>query len=341
MAFFSAFSAPRMKAWLQLFRVPNLLTVPGDPLAAFLVATGGRLDERVIPAIIASLCLYAAGLAMNDLADLEEDRRDRPQRPLPSGRVSKGAAWTAVLVLAGAALAVLGATSQPIGMTIGIALLVHIALYNLLTKRIPVIGALNMGVCRALSLALGAVMVSPPDYHWTSYTGALPGLDALLGVVLWPFSLNAQTQTTVQFGIISGALIGIYIAAVTNLARYETQPTYPKFARLLPLGMLLLGYLALKQVTRPIFIDQSPTLWLVGIVLAGMNTGHLMREPAPPLPPRIGAFIRILPILQAAICLAPAVPTRLGKTPDSLICAVILLGCVPLHAWLGKKFYAS
>ena len=40
-----------MKAWLQLFRVPNLFTVPGDPLAGFLIATGGRLDSRALCAV--------------------------------------------------------------------------------------------------------------------------------------------------------------------------------------------------------------------------------------------------------------------------------------------------
>src|SRR5438876_11164896 len=84
-----------LRAWLQLFRVPNLFTVPGDPLAGFLLATGGRIDARVVFAILASLFLYAAGLAMNDLADFDEDRRERPKRPLASGAISRGAAWIA------------------------------------------------------------------------------------------------------------------------------------------------------------------------------------------------------------------------------------------------------
>jgi 4-hydroxybenzoate polyprenyltransferase len=66
-------------------RLPNLFTVPGDPIAGFLLACGAAnqrvalLDYRVAFAVIASLCLYSAGLVMNDLFDLEEDRRDRPE----------------------------------------------------------------------------------------------------------------------------------------------------------------------------------------------------------------------------------------------------------------------
>jgi 4-hydroxybenzoate polyprenyltransferase len=107
-AFFQQSSAQRMKAWLQLFRVPNLFTVPGDPLAGFLIATGGRLDSRALCAVLASVCIYAAGLAMNDLADFAEDKSERPMRPLPSGAIARGTAWIVVanLILLGLGLCV-------------------------------------------------------------------------------------------------------------------------------------------------------------------------------------------------------------------------------------------
>ena len=107
------------------------------------------------------------------------------------------------------------------------------------------------------------------------------------------------------------------------------------------LGALLVGFVILKQATDTLLRDQSPALWLVAIILCAMNTSELMREPPAPLPPRIGGFIRILPVMQAALCVLPSVPTALRKTPASLLAAVALLACVPLHAWLGKKFYAS
>ena len=70
--------ADPVRTWLQLVRAPNLLTVPGDPLAGFLLATFGVLRAQAAFAVGASLCLYAAGLLWNDLFDLEEDRRERP-----------------------------------------------------------------------------------------------------------------------------------------------------------------------------------------------------------------------------------------------------------------------
>jgi 4-hydroxybenzoate polyprenyltransferase len=328
-----------LRAWLQLFRVPNLFTVPGDPLAGFLIATGGRLDVRVVFAILASLCLYAAGLAMNDVADFKEDLRDRPKRPLPSGAISRGAAWivTGNLVIFGSGMCfVLG----PSVALMGIGTLLGIILYNFLTKRIPVVGALNMGVCRGMSLLIGTAAGLGPDPQLLDAAARLQFLQPALAAFLSALA-PLGGQRFFVFAIGAALIVALYIAAVTNLARYETRRGYPRFPRILPLGALLLGFVILKQATDTLLRDQSPALWLVAIILCALNTAELMREPPAPLPPRIGGFIRVLPVMQAALCVLPSVPTPLRKTPASLIAALVLLACVPLHGWLAKKFYAS
>ena len=328
-----------MKVWLQLFRVPNLLTVPGDPLAGFLIASGGQLDTRVVFAMLASLCLYAAGLAINDLADFAEDKQDRPKRPLPSGAISRPAAWivTGNLVIFGLGFSF---AAGPNAALMGIGVILGVTLYNFLTKRIAVIGALNMGVCRGLSLLLGAAAAIAPDQRFLDTGTGLLDFNPLLSAVFTTTAL-VSGQRFFIFAVGAALLIALYIAAVTNLARHETRPEYPKIARVLPLGTLLIGFVLLKQVTESLLRDQSPALWVVGIVLCAFNTSELMRIPAPPLPPRIGSYIRILPVLQASLCLLPSIPTGLHKTPASFLAAIALLACVPLHAWLGKKFYAS
>ena len=328
-----------MKAWLQLFRLPNLFTVPGDPLAGFLIATGGRLDLRALCAVLASLAIYAAGLAMNDLADFAEDTRDRPKRPLPSGAIPRNTAWFATvnLTLLGLAFSFL---AGPQALLMGIGTVLGVVLYNFLTKKIPVIGALNMGVCRGFSLLLGAAAGLGPDLQVLEAASNLAFFQPVLAALLTALAPSSGQRFFV-FAIGAALIVSIYIAAVTNLARHETKRDYPKLARMLPLGALLIGFVILKQATDTLLRDQSPALWLVAIILAAMNTSELMREPPAPLPPRIGAFIRIMPVMQASLCVLPSVPTALHKTPASLLAALALLACVPIHAWLGKKFYAS
>ncbi len=328
-----------MKALLQLFRVPNLFTVPGDPLAGFLIATGGRLDARALCAVLASLCIYAAGLAMNDLADFAEDTRDRPKRPLPSGAIPRGTAWFVAvnLTLLGLALCFL---AGPAALLMGIGTVMGVVLYNFLTKKIPVLGALNMGVCRGLSLLIGAAAGLGPDPIMLEAAAKFEVFQPVLAALLVAIAPSSGQRFFV-FALGAALLIAIYIAAVTNLARHETQRDYPRLPRVLPLGALLVGFVILKMATESLLRDQSPALWFVAILLAAMNTAELMRDPPAPLPPRIGAFIRILPVMQAALCVLPSVPGPLRKTPASLLAALALLACVPIHAWLGKKFYAS
>ncbi|MFD9397186.1 UbiA family prenyltransferase, partial [Streptomyces sp. NPDC060000] len=77
--------------WAELLRVSALFTVPGDALAGA-AASGVRPNARTALVMAASLCLYEAGMALNDWADLEEDAAERPHRPLPSGRIAPGRA---------------------------------------------------------------------------------------------------------------------------------------------------------------------------------------------------------------------------------------------------------
>ena len=57
--------------------------------------------------LLAATCLYAGGMVLNDVFDLAIDRKERPERPLPSGRISPRAAalvgW--ILLIAGVAAA--------------------------------------------------------------------------------------------------------------------------------------------------------------------------------------------------------------------------------------------
>src|SRR5262245_24632863 len=83
---------PLWLAYARLFRLPNVFTALADVAMGyfFIERAIARLD--VFLALLgASACLYTAGMVLNDVYDLEIDRRERPSRPLPSGRIS--ATW--------------------------------------------------------------------------------------------------------------------------------------------------------------------------------------------------------------------------------------------------------
>ncbi len=299
-----------IRTWLQLFRAPNLLTVPGDPLAGYLLACFGVVEEKLWPAIGASMCFYAGGLLVNDLADLAEDRRERPGRPLPSDAASVPAVGAVLLALFTFALYLCWKIDRTTFATGG-ALLLAIVAYNCGSKRIPVIGVLNMGLCRGLSMLLGATAVSHGDltYQLIAY-GRLDHLVIAVGTVV------------------------AYIAAVTHLARYETHTAPPSYAKWLPVAALTIGAACFVSQLSPASQGATIPLFLIALVSAVQIALILRRDPATPVPPEIGKLIRLLLLIQAAFCAA------VGGVEGSLAAGILVL-LWPISRLLGRWFYAS
>ena len=74
---------------LTLIRPPNVFTAFADSLAGLLVLVGLGIPapHRAWAIVLASGCLYLAGIVFNDVFDREVDARERPMRPIPSGLV--------------------------------------------------------------------------------------------------------------------------------------------------------------------------------------------------------------------------------------------------------------
>ncbi|HEY7112484.1 MAG TPA: UbiA family prenyltransferase [Thermoanaerobaculia bacterium] len=100
-----------MKRYLRLARpftlLPPLLGIVSGAICAFGSAHNPDPARRVTWAVVltvavGSLCasaMNAASNIVNQIADLEIDRRNKPERPLVTGEVSIGRAWRAAAVL--------------------------------------------------------------------------------------------------------------------------------------------------------------------------------------------------------------------------------------------------
>ena len=204
-----------MRAWLELFRVPNLLTVPGDPLAGWLLAVGGVWHPALLAVVAASLSFYALGLIANDILDYKTDVRERPSRPLPSKRISPIAAVSVALLLCGAA-PVLAWLAGPSAFDVGVLLFLVIVLYNSMLKSVPVIGPLTMGLCRGLNLLMGAAASVVVN-----------------GVVILPHAAMLRVS-------VAAAILILYVAIITALARREVEAGRTHLIGALLRGLLLL-----------------------------------------------------------------------------------------------------
>ncbi|UED84158.1 SCO3242 family prenyltransferase [Streptomyces profundus] len=141
------------RAWLELVRGPAALTVPGDTLAGA-ASAGGVPHREAALALGSSVCLYWAGMALNDWADRAEDARDRPHRPLPSGRIHPAAAFGAAAGLTAAGIALAGAANRA-QLATATALAATVWAYDLGLKHTPA-GPVAMGAARGLDLLMGS-----------------------------------------------------------------------------------------------------------------------------------------------------------------------------------------
>ena len=146
-----------MRGYLELLRPPNVVTAIADVLAGYAVAGRGRPDT--VPWLVgATMCLYAGGVVLNDYFDRAIDAVERPERPIPSGRVAapRAAAFGAGLLAAGVAAAWQATATAAL---VAAAIVASVLLYDAAAKRHAVAGPLTMGLCRGLNLVLGIAAV--------------------------------------------------------------------------------------------------------------------------------------------------------------------------------------
>ena len=147
------FSNPLISC-LQLIRAPAVFSAASNILAAQLIVTGGRpLWSDTLLLVAISACLYAGGMVLNDCFDIEQDRRLRPFRPLPSGRISLTVAWSLAIALLATGL-ILSALMGQTQFLIAVILTACIVAYDGFAKD-RLVGGVIMGACRYLNWVLG------------------------------------------------------------------------------------------------------------------------------------------------------------------------------------------
>ncbi len=158
---------PRLKAYLQLCRPANLPTAAADIIAGMsisglfvgLSAFEFPLDIpfSALLLIMASVFLYAGGVILNDVFDIEIDKVERPERPIPSGVVPLGNAslFGFILLVIGIGLAFL---ANMLSGYVSVLLAIAILSYDKYAKHHSFFGPLNMGVCRGLNLLMGITL---------------------------------------------------------------------------------------------------------------------------------------------------------------------------------------
>src|SRR3954468_9192319 len=205
-----------LKPYLQLVRLPNVFTAAADSLAGWLLGVGSfGTPGRWVPLVGSSMAIYAAGIALNDLFDYEIDRIERPNRPLPSGRIRKRSAGLlgAGLLLLGLGLA--AASGSSASLLVAALLVAAVLTYNAGAKR-TALGPEVMGACRGLNVLLGLSQAE----RFGGPSAWLVAAAIALFVVGVTWISRSETESGRARGIVAGtlvqgtALVGLLAAAL-------------------------------------------------------------------------------------------------------------------------------
>lgn len=286
-----------MVALLQLLRFPNVFTAVADVAMGFLVTHGSLRPSGLFALLAAASCLlYLAGMVLNDVFDVEVDTKERPNRPIPSGRVTLASAtllgWSLLAcgVLSGCLAGYL-AGSWRTGI-VAMLLAACVVLYDWTLKRTPLAPFL-MGACRMFNVLLGM-----------SLAGGF-------GLVTSATSQPAPRMLTAPEWMIAIG-IGIYIVGVTMFARTEARAS----ARIQLAGgvfVMLAGMAILASLPRwldaagPLTLLVEPRKWYaLWTVLAVMILWRCVAAVVEPLPARVQPAVRnavqSIIVLDAAVC---------------------------------------
>ncbi|MFZ9011529.1 MAG: UbiA family prenyltransferase [Anaerohalosphaeraceae bacterium] len=258
-------------------RLPNLFTVPGDVLAGFLLAGIATRNKdydckSLLFCMGASVCVYCAGLLQNDYCDRKKDAAFRPDRPIPAGLISADSVVSVAMVMF-----LLGLLSSwaagAFPLIVCVAMVCTVISYNCLTKKIALLGAMNMGLCRGLNLLLGASVLG--------HTGLI-------------------SETT----LVSAGFLTIYIGTLTLMAYDEQTPSKLGVWRWLLLIIMVCWFVSLPALP----IDRAVICIFGGIALLGAVIQTIKVGGCPDVKERqhfIGGMVRVLILIQATIvCIA-------------------------------------
>ncbi len=147
-----------MSSYITILRPANGLMSALAVWIGSLLAAGPVIPGREIIYTMAAVFLVSgAGMAVNDIFDIEIDRRNKPKRPIPAGKISpaKAKAYAAVLFIAGNFLGML-VSQQAFYLTLLASVLLITYAWKL--KKVLVAGHVAVSFLVALSFFFGGLI---------------------------------------------------------------------------------------------------------------------------------------------------------------------------------------
>jgi 4-hydroxybenzoate polyprenyltransferase len=244
-----------LRTLLVLGRVSNLPTVWSNCFAGWWLGGGGNLGRLPFLLVGVSL-LYTGGMFLNDAFDEDIDRQRRPERPIPSGKISLAHVWRFGFGQLGLGIFLLLFCGQAAAVA-AVLLTVFIFLYDA-THKFFTAAPWLMGSCRfwvyVIAGAAGAKGLNgTPIFCGVALAGYIVGLSYV--------ARRESSRGPIPFWSILLLVAPIILAMVMNTGGF----------RLRALWMAAVLILWLAYCARPIFTGGAVNVGrLVSNLLAGI-----------------------------------------------------------------------
>jgi MFS family permease len=207
------------RAYAELLRPANVVTALADVLAGYALAS--MANRSALPWLLAATaCLYAGGVVLNDFFDRHLDRVERPERPIPSGRVAaRHAAILGGVLLATGTVFAFSATQAAGLMAATIA--AFVVLYDAWGKQ-HAVGPALMGLCRAFNLLLGVAAV-PELLNARALVAGIPFAYVVAITALSRGEVHGGVRRVATFALIS---LGIALSGLALVAVQSSEPVW-------------------------------------------------------------------------------------------------------------------
>lgn len=262
-------------AHLRLMRPANIITAIADIMAGFAVSGAAvqvfsselqgvpQLLNSLLWLILATVGLYGGGIVFNDVFDAELDKKERPERPIPSGKASVLSAS----ILAGFLFIIGIVAAWQVSTLSGVIAIIVAALailYNAWGKHQLVFGPVNMGLCRGGNLLLG-VSAIPGALQEMWYLALVPVIYIAAITMISRGEVHGGNRKAILGG---GAMYGIIIFAIIILAFLSEIPWWQVMPFVLLFAYLIFRplYKALKEM-QPKFIGKAVKAGVLSLIV--------------------------------------------------------------------------
>ena len=285
-------------SWMQLVRLPTVFTAIADIFLGYLLTkphTDLRTEWMFFALLVASVCHYWTGMIMNDFFDRDIDGKDRPSRPIPSGRISAPRAIRAAVTLNVAGLGLAGVVGEKTLLT-ALCLTAAIWLYNGVLKTTP-FAPVAMGSCRFFNILLGASAV-PLQQLWCPHV-------------------------EVAFGL------GVYVCGLTIYARQEAResvrPQLMLGTAIVAAGLTILLYFIVSKTAAGLAASENGPDCLILLAVISLTVFHrLFAGIANPTPAKVQTAVKVM-LLSLVMLDASLVLFVTANTTYAVLTAALIL----------------